>query len=149
MSKKIQAYFHTENDAVAASTRLQAYGLEQLEVSELPESIDGNVPLLIPLGAGLAPGPSGIGGGIPVGNVGAAGSSTAAGSVIAGLGRDEDRGTSDAGSGVGIDQDDSSAFFNGDRADIRYVLSAKVRDEVHDEVIEIIRSNNGYIEVFK
>jgi len=144
MSKKIQAYFQTENDALSANTRIQTYGAEYLEVSELPDPIGADTRLLIPLA-------------LPTGAIGSIGSYAGAAmaptassgqvtTAYAALGDDDGivaaRNDLRRGDFAGND------YFDGDRSLLRYVMAATVKDAVYQDVVEAIRRNGGYVEVF-
>lgn len=151
MSKKIQAYFQTENDALSANTRIQAYGAEYLEVSELPDAIGRDSRLLIPFAAGVPiSGTPGSSGGF---STAASGMTNAAGNPAAAYMAIDD---SD-GSLSAIDDDSrdgrssgavESDYYDGDRSLLRYVMAATVKDEVYADVVKAIRRNGGYVEVF-
>ncbi|UUZ83013.1 hypothetical protein LJK88_03295 [Paenibacillus sp. P26] len=61
MSKQVQAYFHTENEAEDVRIKLQAYPVDHIEVGAAPEALDRGTPLLFPFAAaaGTAAGPVG------------------------------------------------------------------------------------------
>lgn len=133
MTRNIQAYFQTEDEAASVSTRLQPYSVEPVEVSQLTESIGRDRSILIPLGAGMTNGPSGVGGGgFPLGNNTTTGA-VPAGAVVTGA----------------FNVDSNTDVFDGDRDDLHYVLAVKVEDSVYHEAVEIIRRNNGYLEVYE
>ena len=135
MTRNIQAYFQTEDEATSVSTRLQPYSVEPVEVSSLTESLGRDRSILIPLGAGMTNGPSGIGGGgFPVGNNTATGGAVPAGAIF-----------TDAVNG----DSNTDTLFDGDRDGLHYVLAVKVEDRAYDEAVEIIRRNNGYLEVYE
>ncbi|MBC8079577.1 MAG: hypothetical protein H7X86_04485 [Gorillibacterium sp.] len=141
MSKHIQAYFQTEDDAFAVNTKLQGYGLEQLEVSKVPENIGGDRNILVPLGAGLSPGSASVSGGTGGGPGGAG--------ISGGGGTGPIVGGGVIPAAPSSNERDSRKLYDGDRNHFQYVLSAKVKDELHDEVIDMIRNNKGYVEVFE
>ncbi|MCM3785583.1 hypothetical protein M3231_21695 [Neobacillus mesonae] len=144
MSKRIQAYFRTEDDAEGARTSLQVFATEQLEVGTLDSSIGRSSRILIPL--------------VPQNNVGGVNSTgavgTAAGTqaeavipVVTDRDRDDVAAANINGNREGglLNAEDVSSD---DYDDLRYVLSAKVRDDEYDQIVNKIRSNGGYVEVF-
>ncbi|WP_058301347.1 hypothetical protein [Gorillibacterium timonense] len=151
MTKKIQAYFQTENDALSANTRIQTYGAEYLEVSELPDAIGRDSRLLIPITTGLTVG--GTPGSTTGYGAGAAVTTDSAGRAAATyLDYGENDGSNDVLSNgdplnVGSDTVEND-YYAGDRSLLRYVLAATVRDEVYADVVEAIRRSGGYVEVF-
>ncbi|MEO3945507.1 hypothetical protein [Gorillibacterium sp. CAU 1737] len=152
MTKKIQAYFQTESDALSANTKIQAYGAEYLEVSELPENLGGETRLLIPYAAGMqAGGTPGSVGGYAAGSAGPVDTTgRAAVTSLALDAYDEGERTSigqdrEAGGRV---EDAEDTYFDGDRSSLRYVMAATVKDKVYRDVVRIIRESGGYVEVF-
>ncbi|MFB6364207.1 hypothetical protein ACFCP7_09105 [Paenibacillus elgii] len=132
MSKAIQAYFHTENDAEDVRIKLQTYRVEQVEIGELDEAADRDTPLLFPIAIAGA-------GTIPVG-VGYAGSE--AGPIAA-------TGAAVAGDYLGFRTlDEAGHDQDGDGVDdrkLRYVLSTKVAEEQYDEIVDLIRYHRGHV----
>jgi hypothetical protein len=119
MSKHIQAYFQTENEAEHVRTLLQTYDTEDLEVGKLDDGYSGGRRLIVPVfGAGSDPQINGAGVG-----------GTGAGVVPAAV----------------IGRDDDEVDFDGDR-DLHYVLSAKVLDEDYEELRNLVRHNRGHVE---
>ncbi|HEY0829110.1 MAG TPA: hypothetical protein VGE40_13505 [Bacilli bacterium] len=109
MSRSIQAYFPTENEAEAVKTLLQTYETQTLEVSALDGGngygADG-VPLIVPFAASNMTGTSGTG----------------------------------MFNGVGAVNDYDKSIDN-----MRYVLSAKVKDEDYETIVDVIHDNKGKI----
>ncbi|WP_151735975.1 hypothetical protein [Paenibacillus tengchongensis] len=145
MSKRIQAYFRSEDEAEGAKTSLIPYGVGDMEVSALtdPLRIDGkhrrNILLpLVPYNNSAMAG----------GAFGAVGSADiATGPVVVpsvALNDDElDRGD------LGRDSEHSEVYANdGDLDDINYVMDLKVADESYHEVVETLRGKHAYVEVF-
>lgn len=134
MSRQIQAYFRTEDDAEGARTTLLTYSTEQLEVGQLQDPVRGGGNILVPL---VPWGNSGTGGattgattmGAPGGVVGAPG--VIVGSRDASRDRAEDRPDSDDVNGSGWREADVT---DRDYDDLSYVLSVKVRDEDYDQI---------------
>lgn len=135
MSKQVQAYFHTENEAEDVRIKLQAYPVDHIEVGALPEALDRGTPLLFPFAAaaGTAAGP--VGGYVAgaTGTGATAGDASAAGAYIGFRSLDADLHDHD---GDGVD----------DRV-LQYSLSAQVRDEDYEEVVHLIRRNGGHVAV--
>ncbi|WP_150266562.1 hypothetical protein [Paenibacillus tepidiphilus] len=145
MSKRIQAYFRSEDEAEGAKTSLIPYGVGDMEVSALtdPLRIDGkhrrNILLpLVPYNNSAMAG----------GAFGAVGSADiAAGTVVVpsvALNDDElDR------RDLGRDPEHSEVYAqDGDLDDIRYVMDLKIADERYHEVVEVLRGKHAYVEVF-
>ncbi|SFL31137.1 hypothetical protein SAMN03159341_10513 [Paenibacillus sp. 1_12] len=119
MSKHIQAYFQTENEAEHVRTLLQTYDTEALEVGKLDDGYAGNRRIIIPIadtGAGAQANGTGV--------VGAGGIAPAA--VIG-------------------DADDDDLDLDGHR-DLHYALSAKVLEEDYEEIRNLVRRNRGHVE---
>ncbi|MCP3775142.1 hypothetical protein NLX71_17870 [Paenibacillus sp. MZ04-78.2] len=132
MSRPIQAYFHTENEAEDVRIKLQTYQVEQVEIGKLDEAPDRDTPLLFPIAiAGT--------GTIPVG-VGYAGSE--AGPIAA-------TGVAAAGAYLGFRTlDEAGHDKDGDGVDdrkLRYALSTKVAAEQYDEIVDLIRRHRGHV----
>ncbi|WP_339271638.1 hypothetical protein MKY48_08375 [Paenibacillus sp. FSL W8-0187] len=150
MSRQIQAYFRTEDDAEGARTRLLTYNTEQLEVGQLQDPVRGGGNILVPL---VPWGNSGTGGatagattmGAPGGVVGAPG--VIVGSRDADDSRDkaQDRPHGDDTLGDAWREADVT---DRDYDDLRYTLSVKVRDEDYDQIVHDLRANNAYVERF-
>ncbi len=124
MSRLIQAYFRTENDAEDARILLQPFATENLEIGELGERSEGRR-FILPFAAGAA----GAGMGTTGDGVGMAVAGVAPFAAI-----NELNDTVEKAGDVDLD-------------DLNYVLSAKVKDEEYDQIVQVIRSNNGYMEV--
>ncbi|MEK3723657.1 hypothetical protein [Paenibacillus sp. FSL H8-0034] len=117
MSKHIQAYFQTENEAEHVRTLLQTYDTEAVEVGKLDDGYAGDRRIIIPIadtGAGTQANGTGV--------IGAGGIAPAA---------------------VMGDEDDLD--LDGHR-DLHYVLSAKVLEEEYEEIRNMIRHNRGHVE---
>ncbi|WP_068774709.1 hypothetical protein [Paenibacillus sp. FJAT-26967] len=134
MSKHIQAYFRTENDAEDVRIRLQTYQAEQIEVGET-EGLDRQTGILAPFGYAGTSGNIAVPG-TPVGT-----SSGPAGFAAVNNGEaehDPDK--------IVRGQNDSLFGGDDDYENLRYVLSAKVPENDYQEIVELIRNNNGYVE---
>lgn len=145
MSKQIQAYFRTENEAEGARTTLQTYKTEHLEVGQLHEELGRGANIIVPL---VPWNVSGVGGSVT--GAGPVGSSPAApGAVVetrasTGVERSEDQSTTEQDDWV-----DGAELTDSDYKDLRYVLSAKVDDTDYEEIVRILRTNNAYVERFE
>ncbi|WIV18437.1 hypothetical protein QPK24_18905 [Paenibacillus polygoni] len=149
MSKRIQAYFRTEDEAEGARTSLQVYATEQLEVGALESAIGRERHILLP----FVPNSAGSGAASGTGGVGVTGTGgSAQGLPIVPVITDEDpkevvsadvNGNREGG--ILNAEDVSSA----DLGDLRYVLSCKVNDEEYNDVVNKIRQNGGYVESFE
>jgi hypothetical protein len=144
MSKQIQAYFQTEDQAEGAKTTLIGYKTEHLEVSKLENSIGRKTNPLVPL---VAMNPSGNMG--TAGAIGITGAGGIAGNSIVPvvLGNDIE---SDVPKGSNTNEKGdltNAADINSDNYEaLNYVLSAKVEDEHYDEIVQKLRQVNAHIE---
>jgi hypothetical protein len=120
MSKHIQAYFHTENEAEHVKTLLQTYNVETLEVGKLDQGYQGEGRVILP--------------------VMAMGSDTSTGT---GVGDGSGTGFAPAAVMGGVDDDDLD--LDGHH-DLHYVLSAKVLEEDYEEIRNLVRHNRGHVE---
>ncbi|GIP40086.1 hypothetical protein J31TS4_33660 [Paenibacillus sp. J31TS4] len=144
MTKKLQAYFCSEDEALAAQTKLQTFATPMLEVGELPGPIGSDLPILAPYapiseadGVFLAgTGDGSMGGGRGLGAVAA----------FRELDRMDHRDTEERKGQVVAGTEEDRDW---DPDDFRYVLSCEVADEDYDEIVEVLRQNRGYVEVFK
>ena len=145
MGRKLQAYFLTENDAEDVRIRLQGYGVRHLEVGKLDSPYSG-VPLLFPIFGVAGNNGTGIGNGSVTGT----GTNAGAGAVAAGVAGMEGRGIF----GLADDADDHNDHIHEDShghvdyGDLHYTLTADVVPEDYDRVVDLIRRNNGHVEVF-
>lgn len=142
MSKHIQAYFTSEDQAEGARSSLITYQLEQLEVGSLEKAIGRSSNLLIPFA--------------PLENV----------STFAATGMNPSSGFASTTASQGVvplvtDLDNNNKSHNEDReedeavtqmvepddneGDLKYVLSAKVEDHNYDEVVHKLRSLGAYV----
>lgn len=148
MTKRIQAYFKTEDEAEGARTSLQVYATEQLEVGELETGVGRDKHILLP----FVPNNGGTGTTSGTGGLGVAGVGTPQGVPIVPVITDNDRGevasadiNGNREGGILNAEDVSSA----DLDDLRYVLSCKVNDEEYNDVVNKIRQNGGFVESFE
>jgi hypothetical protein len=163
MSRRIQAYFKTENDAEDVRVRLQGYGASEIEVGQV-ENHDGVGNFLFPLAVSGAVVPAGVGG---IGAGGATGSTMGAtpglAAIIASGAVKDNGGILGDGS---INNNDSDAdrvtqnregnhFANPVAADDnagvdasghKYLVSASVSEENYDSVLGVIANYDGLLE---
>lgn len=130
MGKRLQAYFHTEDDAEHVRILLQAHHVDQLEVGSV-QDMPGREVLLMPLTPTVGSGSVGIAGssGLSTGHPGAG----APGAFVGLQALDLD--------GLGNDRDGDGV----DDRELRYVLSARVDDAEYGKVVELVRSNSGHV----
>lgn len=138
MSKHIQAYFQTEDQAESAKTTLLTYKTENLEVSKLGETIGRNNNLMLPL---VAVNPSGN-----VNNsgaVGVMGGGVAGNNIVPIIDNDIDSGSNVNTNGTFVDAADVTPD---NYENLNYVLVAKVKDEQYDEIVQKLRQVHAYVE---
>lgn len=118
MSRMIQAYFHTENQAEDARVHLVKFNPERLEVGALPEGYGGSGRLLLPMVEG--------------------------GGIVSESSSNNRFGMVDVlpnAAPVAAD------YANDDDAHrLRYVLSVKLDDGDYLEAVGLIRRNHGHLE---
>ena len=144
MTKHIQAYFRTEDEAEGARTSLQTFRTEHLEVGQLDSAIGRDTRVMVPLVPYNTAGGVGTNGAMGVGAAPGVPASENVIPVVANVDRDAERDTRDR---VNEDGDMLSAadVSSADYDDLHYVLSAKVRDEDYDEIVHKLRSNHAYV----
>ncbi|UKS30822.1 hypothetical protein LOZ80_18530 [Paenibacillus sp. HWE-109] len=120
MSKMIQAYFHTENQAEDAKVLLLKYNPDKLEVGRLPEGYTGNGRVLLPLVDGVGTGTAVN----PTNGVGVVGVMPVVGAL------------------------DSERYLEEDEDSLQYVLSAKVNDADYLGAVDLLRRNHAHLEKF-
>lgn len=156
MSKQIQAYFKTEDDAEQAKTKLIGIETEHLEVGRLGNALEGNRRILLPFA------PAGMtGNGVTTGSASAAGVSGAAYTPPVVMSVDDDEGARDRdGYAAGeppvenrtaedVLLPDSMDLYADRYDDLEYVLSCKVRDEDYANVVNTLRNHGGHVEIFE
>lgn len=147
MSKHIQAYFTSEDQAEGARSSLIPYGLEQLEVGKLEKGIGRNSNLLVPFAPIQNSNSTASGGMIP--SSGFAGTTSTQGTVPFVINNDDIHVSSNEEDKDGvIDSGLQGDMMNGegDLSSLRYVLSAKAKDEQYDEVVSKLRTLGAYVE---
>ncbi|WP_018887754.1 hypothetical protein [Paenibacillus massiliensis] len=150
MSKLIQAYFRTEDEAEAARYSLQAYQTSDVEVGALESSLGRDKRLLIPI---VPYNTTGSMTGGAVGGISAPGSTGPDSvSVVStndfkeARSRDDDRDDEVPSNPVLLDADDVYSSEHND--DLRYVLSVKVAESDYDQVVNKLRAGHAFIEKF-
>ncbi|WP_211747558.1 hypothetical protein [Paenibacillus sp. Marseille-Q4541] len=146
MTKMIQAYFRTEDEAEGARTSLQVYATEQLEVGALESNIGRENRILIPFVPNNTVGGTGTSGG-----AGVAGMGTVQGTPVVPIITDNER---DEVAAADINGNREGGILNAegissdDLDDLHYVLSCKVKEDEYNDVVNKIRQNGGFVEVF-
>ncbi|NOU97165.1 hypothetical protein GC093_28645 [Paenibacillus sp. LMG 31456] len=119
MTKPIQAYFRTENEAEDVRILLQKYDTEMLEIGEIEENgLTSNSELVVPLGAAISP--------VGTGGAGA-------------IAFSQSNEGYDPLLGASIDNQEDELD------DFRYVLSVKVNESDFGKVVQLIQNNNGHV----
>lgn len=148
MTRKVQAYFRTENEAEGAKTALIAYKVEGLEVWPLTDPIGNDRNILFPI---VPFGNTSVAAGT-VGTLGTASTPAASTIMVSGLAVPESR--NDEDDYYEVDEEQISAnvadgeLEDGDLNDLHYVMELKVAEENYNEVVEILRGKKAFIEVF-
>ncbi|MBP1999014.1 hypothetical protein J2Z69_000033 [Paenibacillus shirakamiensis] len=154
MSKHIQAYFQTESQAEGARTSLLSFETDNLEVGRLDHEITRGNQILDPVDPDTASSPI-IGGGV----FGAAGltGTTAPQTVVPFVTTNNDTVDHAEANYEGVDRErdvhqqdrreDSVVKQSGSTEDLKYVLSAKVKDEEVDDIVQKLRENGAHVEV--
>lgn len=146
MTKRIQAYFSTEDAAEGAKTALIPYGVEGIEVSALTDPLDtgrnSRRNILLPL-APFNTSATAAGGVYSTG--GAAGPLTGA-AIVPGVVADEP-GRVEEGRTEG-EVHSSSDLRNSDLENLHYVMDLKVAENHYNEVVEVLRGKQAYVEIF-
>ncbi|KGE18249.1 hypothetical protein [Paenibacillus wynnii] len=148
MTKRIQAYFRTEDEAEGAKTSLISYNVKGLEVSPLTDPLDsgarGNRNILVPLVAysntSMSGGLAGVGG-----TTGSVAGNAAILPAIAAVDPTDDKGINLKDGEVRNDTEVTDA----DLDNLHYVMELKVPRENYLEVIETLRNKHAFVEVFE
>ncbi|GAB6929399.1 hypothetical protein JCM10914A_33820 [Paenibacillus sp. JCM 10914] len=154
MSKQIQAYFRTEDDAEGARTTLLTYNTEHLEVGRLENRIRSGGNILVPIVPWTNSGTAGSTAGATT--IGAPGGVVGAPGLIVGATNRE----RDIAEDRAVDGDDAqdaetttgwreADVTDSDYGDLSYALSVKVRDEDYENIVHELRANNAYVERFE
>lgn len=150
MTKRLQAYFRTEDEAEGAKTALIPYAVEGLEVSSLTDPLDqgGNTRrnILIP----LVPFNNSSVAGSGVGAAGAASGTLAGTAIVPGIVRDDGLDSTDEHNEH--DTRSNAVLSNNDDPDLdnlHYVMELKVPEEQYNDVVHALRGKRAYVEVFE
>ncbi|ANS75465.1 hypothetical protein AWM70_13315 [Paenibacillus yonginensis] len=151
MSRHIQAYFKTEDDAESARTRLIGYSLENLEVGRLEGGIGNDREILIPI-APVGSTPGMYAGGAQTAGGGSGGVYTTQSAIPLNNVKDNDTEAERDRREDRPEQDDlelgTYPISNDDYNDLQYVLSARVNEQQYEEVVQKLRSEGAYVERF-
>lgn len=143
MTKRIQAYFKSEDDAQGAKTALIPYSVD-MEVWPLTDPLARDHRILVPL--------------IPLGNsaMSAGGFSTSGTSTAPGAGAAL---VTSTGIPQSIDETENLSndkqpyeddiIGDGDLKELRYVAELKVEDQKYNEIVHILRGKGAYVELFE
>ncbi|MFU1794264.1 hypothetical protein ACM1RC_10375 [Paenibacillus azoreducens] len=153
MTKQIQAYFKTEDDAEKAKAHLIGENIEHLEVGRMSAAPSGRRRILLPLvPAGMAANPN------PSGASGMAWAPGAAGIPAVPV--------VEEGSGLHLQHEGIPPEYSGeeheeiedvpewadldadDYRNLEYILSCKVKDKDHADIVDTLRNHGGYVEIF-
>ncbi|GAB6990905.1 hypothetical protein [Paenibacillus pini] len=144
MTKQIQAYFNTEDEAESAKTKLLSFKTENLEVGSLGAPLGRTNRVLLPIAPVNMAGNMNMGG--AVGSMGVPGAAYGEPGVpiVEDLDhKPDDRDLEPRNDSV-IDASDSDP----DLSHLNYVLSAKVEEDEYDDIVQKLRSNGAHVEVF-
>ena len=147
-TRRIQAYFRTEDEAEGAKTSLISYNVEGLEVSQLTDPLDsgarGDRNILVPLVAytntSMSGGLAGVGG-----TTGTVAGNAAILPAITALDPTDDNRKDLKGGEVRNDTE----VVDADLDNLHYVMELKVPRENYLEVIETLRNKHAFVEVFE
>lgn len=152
MTRKIQAYFRTENEAEGAKTALISYKVDGLEVWPLTDPIGEDHRILFP----IAPfnNNTSIASGM-AGTFGTASTPAAGAVVLPDLNDYETRDQPETHYSVDEDQLSADVVDEGvndledvDLSDLRYVMELSVAEENYNEVVETLRGKGAFVEQF-
>ncbi|WP_046213396.1 hypothetical protein [Paenibacillus wulumuqiensis] len=152
MTKHIQAYFRTEDQAESARTSVSTYDVKNLEVGRLDKQISQGSRVMVPLlplnaGAGGVTGNSaGVSGGAGPGTI------IPPTAIIDNDGKRNE--VTDDDSAASHDNDDTDAWSainatDKDYDDLKYVLSATVMESDVENVVQKLRTNNAFVEILE
>ncbi|UQZ33020.1 hypothetical protein C2I18_05230 [Paenibacillus sp. PK3_47] len=147
MSKRIQAYFRTEDEAEGARVSLIPYGVSDSEVSALTDPLDADgrstrnfiLPLIPYNNSAMTGGAYGV--------AGATG--TLSGAPIVPPINVGDRVDDPEARSAGDVREGTEPLLGGnDEDDLHYVMDLKVEDASFNEIVEVLRGKHAYVEVF-
>lgn len=149
MTRKIQAYFRTENEAEGAKTALFTYNVGGLEVWPLTDKLGRDRNILVPVvpfsNTSLTAGTTG--------SLGSEGTPATGAVLVPGLATSDTRANEDDHYRVDEDQISGNVadedLDDGDLDDLQYVMELSVPEESYNEVVEVLRGKNAYVEVFE
>ncbi|MDT3426646.1 hypothetical protein J2Z22_002172 [Paenibacillus forsythiae] len=141
MTRRIQAYFRTEDEAEGVKTALLSFDADGLDVWALTDPLGQDRRLLFPL--------------MPTNNLAGTGSTfasfgTAPAPVPVASG-DVNEGRAPLSGEAFLGSDDLRAdrmYADGDLDSLRYVMEIKVTDEDFNAVVHTLRSRNAFVEIF-
>ncbi|BCG60463.1 hypothetical protein [Paenibacillus sp. URB8-2] len=141
MTKRIQAYFRTEDEAEGAKTALLSFDVEGLDVGALTDPLGEDRRLLLPL--------------MPPNNLAGSGSTFAAfgaaPAAVPVVTVDNNAGRAPLSGDDSLGTDDLRAdrmYSGGDLDHLHYVMEIKASDEDFNAVVHTLRSKNAYVEIF-
>lgn len=148
MTRKIQAYFRTENEAQGAKTALISYQVDGLEVWPLTDPIGDDRRILSPIApfsnTSIATG--------TVGSLGADSTPAAGAMLLPGVSSSETGDESETNYSVNEDHVSAAVadgeLEDGDLSELRYVIELSVAEENYNEVVEILRGKGAFLEQF-
>lgn len=156
MSKHIQAYFQSEDQAEGARTSLLPYEMDQVEVSSLDRTIGRTHNILLPL---LPVNSNSVNTGGAYGSIGVPGTVTGQSVLPVMAMRDgDDKDGTVNGERPDPDLDrvsrdselapvmDINGATDDDFDNLRYVLTAKVKDEDYDGIVHKLRTHGAFVE---
>ncbi|MFD1772837.1 hypothetical protein [Paenibacillus rhizophilus] len=141
MTRRIQAYFRTEDEAEGAKTALLSFDAEGLNAGALTDPLGEDRRLLLPL--------------MPPNNLAGSGSTFAAfGAAPAAVpvvtaDNNADRAPLSGDDSLGTDDLRADRMYSGGDLDhLHYVMEIKASDEDFNAVVHTLRSKNAYVEIF-
>ncbi|QUL53723.1 hypothetical protein KDC22_25715 [Paenibacillus tritici] len=152
MTKRIQAYFSTESAAEGAKTALIPYGVKGMEVSALTDPLNngGNNRrnILIPLGS-TNTASTGAGG---VYAAGGASGMAAGAAIVPAVADDDDVNRTDEVRAEEVRNEGEvhrgNDLKDSDLENLHYVMDLKVAENQYNEVVEVLRGKQAYVEIF-
>ncbi|WP_339319286.1 hypothetical protein [Paenibacillus sp. FSL R10-2734] len=146
MTRKIQAYFRTENEAEGAKTALISYKVDGLEVWPLTDPIGEDRRILFP----IAPFTNTTMAAGTVGTLGTGSTPAAGAMLVPGVAASD----AEPETHYSVDEDQVSAdvadgeLEDGDLSELRYVMELSVAEENYNEVVETLRGKGAFVEQF-
>ncbi|QWU15050.1 hypothetical protein SAMN04487895_109258 [Paenibacillus sophorae] len=141
MTRRIQAYFRTEDEAEGAKTALLSFDADGLDVWTLTDPLKADRRLLLPL--------------VPTNNLAGSGSTFAAfgaaPAAVPVVAADVNEGRAPMKGDDSFGTDDLRAdrmYADGDLEGLHYVMEIKVTDEDFNAVVHTLRSKKAFVEIF-